>query len=83
MTLRTRRLALVAGVTFLQGCMAHEAAAPPAASPRAEAASPAPATPRSGDAAAYGVVHFPVSCTAEAQQVFDLAVSQQHSFYYP
>ncbi len=30
-----------------------------------------------------GKVHFPVSCTAEAQQQFDRAVSMLHSFWYP
>ena len=28
-------------------------------------------------------MHFPVSCTAEAQAKFDLGVSQLHSFFYP
>jgi hypothetical protein len=30
-----------------------------------------------------GKVHFPVSCTPEAQQRFDRAVSMLHSFWYP
>jgi hypothetical protein len=38
---------------------------------------------RAGTQAEYGVVHFPVSCSAAAQAQFDLGVSQQHSFFYP
>jgi hypothetical protein len=30
-----------------------------------------------------GTVHFPVSCTAEAQQQFDRAMALYHSFYWP
>ncbi len=37
-------------------------------------APPAPAT--------LGKVHFPVSCTPEAQAAFDEAMKLQHSFWY-
>lgn len=37
----------------------------------------------SADQEQYGHVHFSVSCTAPAQQEFDLAVSMLHSFVYP
>ena len=30
-----------------------------------------------------GTVHFPISCSAEAQRQFDRAVAMLHSFYYP
>jgi hypothetical protein len=29
-----------------------------------------------------GTVHFPVTCTPEAQQAFDHAIKLQHSFWY-
>jgi hypothetical protein len=31
----------------------------------------------------FGSVHFPVSCSADAQQQFDRAVAMLHSFFYP
>ena len=31
----------------------------------------------------FGTVHFPISCSAEAQQQFDRAVAMLHSFFYP
>jgi hypothetical protein len=31
----------------------------------------------------YGKVHFAVSCSAEAQQLFDKGLGQLHSFFYP
>lgn len=31
----------------------------------------------------YGKVHFPVSCSAEAQRLFDKGLGQLHSFFYP
>jgi tetratricopeptide (TPR) repeat protein len=31
----------------------------------------------------FGKVHFPISCSPEAQQQFDRAVAMLHSFYYP
>jgi hypothetical protein len=42
-------------------------------------------TPTGGTASqrSFGAVHFPVACTAAAQEKFDLGVSQLHSFYYP
>jgi len=36
-----------------------------------------------GNAEKLGKVHFPVSCTPEAQQQFDRAVAILHSFWYP
>ena len=36
----------------------------------------------SPDAATLGEVHFPVSCTPEAQAAFDAAMKLQHSFWY-
>ena len=30
-----------------------------------------------------GTVHFPISCSPEAQRQFDRAVAMLHSFYYP
>lgn len=30
-----------------------------------------------------GRVHFPISCSPEAQRQFDRAVAMLHSFYYP
>jgi len=29
-----------------------------------------------------GTVHFPVSCTPEAQKIFEMAVALLHSFWY-
>ena len=37
----------------------------------------------SGTAANYGRVHFPVSCSPQAQQRFDQAVAMLHSFHFP
>jgi hypothetical protein len=31
----------------------------------------------------YGKVHFPISCSPEAQQLFDKGLGQLHSFFYP
>jgi hypothetical protein len=31
----------------------------------------------------FGTVHFPISCSPEAQRQFDRAVAMLHSFYYP
>ena len=70
-------------VLFLSGCMAHEAATSPVPVEREGAAAATPAPARSGVQADYGVVHFPVSCSPEAQAQFDLGVSQLHSFFYP
>jgi hypothetical protein len=71
---------LIGVVLLLASCAAHEAAStmPP---PPIAAAAPAP--DRAGAQAEYGVVHFPVSCSPEAQAQFDLGVSQLHSFFYP
>ena len=79
-------LASLATFLVLSGCAAHEAASPSAsaASPKVEGAAPAPSAPaRTGAQAAYGVVHFPVSCSPAAQSLFDVGVSQLHSFFYP
>ena len=40
------------------------------------------ATP-SGTAVNYGRVHFPVSCSPQAQQQFDQAAAMMHSFHFP
>jgi tetratricopeptide (TPR) repeat protein len=67
-------------VILLSSCTAHEAAST-SSGPASAVAAIAPA--RAGEQAEYGVVHFPVSCSAAAQAQFDLGVSQLHSFYYP
>jgi hypothetical protein len=67
-------------VILLSSCTAHEAGFTKSPPPIAAAA---PAPDRAGEQAEYGVVHFPVSCSAVAQARFDLGVSQLHSFYYP
>ena len=67
-------------VILLTSCTAHEVAS--TKSPPSIAAA-APAPDRAGEPAEYGVVHFPVSCSAAAQSQFDLGVSQLHSFFYP
>ena len=36
-----------------------------------------------GDAEKLGNVHFPVSCSADAQRQFDRALAMLHSFWYP
>src|SRR5467141_3628526 len=36
-----------------------------------------------GDPEKLGKVHFPVSCTAAAQQQFDRALAMLHNFWYP
>lgn len=41
------------------------------------------AGPASAGKGEYGNVHFPVSCSAPAQNQFDVAVSMLHSFFYP
>lgn len=70
----------VVSVFLLCSCAAHEAASP--ASPPASTLTAA-APDRVAAQAAYGVVHFPVDCTPEAQVQFDAGVSQLHSFFYP
>src|SRR5262245_48949124 len=47
--------------------------------------SPEPALAQSGSGPHehYGKVHFPISCSAEAQQLFDKGLGQLHSFFYP
>ena len=67
-------------VILLASCTAHEAASTKSPPP---IAATAPAPDRAGEQAEYGVVHFPVSCSPEAQAKFDLGVSQLHSFFYP
>jgi len=79
---------------LLFGCRAHEEAAKTTAASAARAApataaSPAGATPATfttsaaGHAERYGTVSFPVSCSAPAQEQFNLAVGQLHSFFFP
>jgi tetratricopeptide (TPR) repeat protein len=73
---------LLLGAVLLAGCVAHEAASSPAvAAPVTVELAPAP--PRAGTQAEFGVVDFPVSCSPEARALFELGVSQQHSFFYP
>jgi hypothetical protein len=42
-----------------------------------------PAALAESDAPKLGMVHFPVSCTAAAQQQFDQALAMLHNFWYP
>ena len=37
----------------------------------------------SGSAENYGQVHFPISCSAQAQQQFEKALAMLHSFHFP
>ena len=76
---RIGSIAVVFGL-LLGACAAHEAASSAAPPPSVLSAS---APDRSAAQAAYGVVHFPVDCTSEAQVQFDAGVSQLHSFFYP
>src|ERR671910_1140576 len=46
------------------------------------AAMPASAADEHAGRQVLGTVHFPVTCTAEAQQAFDQAMKLQHSFWY-
>ncbi|MGH6917307.1 MAG: hypothetical protein ACREJ0_06340, partial [Geminicoccaceae bacterium] len=46
------------------------------------AATPASAADEHAGHAVLGTVHFPVTCTPEAQQAFDEAMKLQHSFWY-
>ena len=69
------------GVVFLlSSCAAHEASSTRPSQPAGATVSD---PNRAGTQAEYGVVHFPVSCSAAAQAQFDLGVSQLHSFFYP
>lgn len=45
-------------------------------------AAPASAADEHAEHAVLGTVHFPVTCTPEAQQAFDEAMKLQHSFWY-
>jgi tetratricopeptide (TPR) repeat protein len=73
-------IAVVLPLLPLLACIAHEAPSTrPALGPAATAPPAEPVAPGH----AYGVVHFPVACTAAAQEQFDLGVSQLHSFFYP
>ena len=71
---------LIGVAILLSACTAHEAASTRSPPPMASAAA---ASDRAGSQAEYGVVHFAVSCSPEAQALFDLGVSQLHSFFYP
>lgn len=78
----SRHESLLATV-LLSACAAHEAGMV-----RAESSSPQPDATVAATAAppasrAPGVVHLPVSCSAQAQEQIDLGVSQLHSFFYP
>jgi hypothetical protein len=46
------------------------------------AVAPASAAEEHAGHAVLGTVHFPVTCTPEAQQAFDEAMKLQHSFWY-
>jgi tetratricopeptide (TPR) repeat protein len=71
-------------VVVSSGCMAHEEAAKGAgAASTAEAARPAAAPAAAEPRPNFGTVHFPVSCSAPAQQQFDLALGALHSYFYP
>jgi hypothetical protein len=72
---------LAVSAVLVSGCAAQKAAAPELPGPGGDTA--VAARDRTGPAAGFGVVHFPVSCTPAAQVQFDLGVSQQHSFFYP
>ena len=79
--MRATTLAVVA-VALGWGCTAHETArSGPATSAGAVAASAAPSAASARPS--YGTVSFPVSCTAPAQEQFNLAVGALHSFFYP
>jgi hypothetical protein len=45
-------------------------------------AAPVSAADEHAEHAVLGTVHFPVTCTSEAQQAFDEAMKLQHSFWY-
>ena len=45
-------------------------------------ATPASAADEHAGHPVLGTVHFPVTCTPEAQQAFDEAMKLQHSFWY-
>ncbi|MBV8704738.1 MAG: hypothetical protein JO118_13620, partial [Acetobacteraceae bacterium] len=68
---RTLRHALLASACLLAP------AVPVAAQEQHEHATPA------STAENYGQVHFPVSCSPQAQQRFDQAVAMLHSFHFP
>jgi tetratricopeptide (TPR) repeat protein len=66
--------ALMLSVVFLTAtCFTQESAKTEHQHPR----------PGSADQGQYGHVHFPVSCSAPAQDQFDIAVTMLHSFFYP
>jgi hypothetical protein len=67
-------------VLLLSSCAAHEAAS---TRPPQPTGAPGSEPDRARAQADFGVVHFPVSCTAAAQAQLDLGVSQLHSFFYP
>jgi tetratricopeptide (TPR) repeat protein len=45
-------------------------------------ATPASAADEHAEHQVLGTVHFPITCTPEAQQAFDAAMKLQHSFWY-
>ncbi len=75
-------IAVALGV-LSSGCMAHGGAARSATGDPSPGAGSAAAPIAADEAPQYGTVSFPVSCTASAQQQFDLAVGALHSFFYP
>ena len=69
---------------LVASCSAHGATT--AGKPEGPAAAPASApttASRAAEGARFGSVRFPVSCSPAAQEQFDLAVAQLHSFFYP
>ncbi len=81
----TRRFILLVTTVALTGCKAHESVAPKDAPAGGGTAMivPAGVTPATPEGPRFGTIAFPVSCSPEAQQQFELAVAQLHSFFYP
>jgi hypothetical protein len=80
--------ALLVGGLVLPACLAHQA--PVASTPPSGPAGPATQVGAASLAASapepeanYGLVDFPVSCSAPAQRQFNQALGALHSFFYP
>ena len=63
-------------VLLASSCLLALGVAPGAQAQHQHAAVP-------GAAESYGQVHFPVSCSPEAQERFDRATAMLHSFHFP
>lgn len=76
--MKQRQILLVVIMALLSACIA-----PPSAAPNAPGADQTESEHEHAHLPGLGEVHFPVSCTPEAQAEFNHGVAQLHSFWFP